>query len=97
LFQLAAGGLFDSLIAGPLSLVTAPINALLGNAQGQAGSIQDQFQDMFQSFNDNLTLELNDGLSDFEHNYDSLNGSEGDACRFNQTRQYYALGNATGE
>jgi hypothetical protein len=98
LFQLAAGGIFDSFIAGPLSLIAAPVNTLLGIAQGQAGSIQNQFQSVFQSFSDNLTSQIDSALSDFEQYYDSLNdSSKADACRFNQTRQFYALGNTTRE
>jgi hypothetical protein len=97
LFQLAAGGIIESFVAGPLALVTAPINALLGTVQGTAGSMQQQVQGLFDGFSQNLSSQMDSGLGDFQQNFDSLNNSQADACRDNQTQQYYAIGNSTSE
>jgi hypothetical protein len=97
LFQLAAGGIIDSLITGPLALVTAPIQALLGSVQALAGSIQDQFQSLSQGFTQNLTSQLNFGLGNFQQDFESLNNSQADACKSNQTQHYYSIGNTTRE
>jgi hypothetical protein len=82
LFQLAAGGFIDNFFS--------TINGLLGGAQNQADSTQQQFQDFFQSFSDSLSSQIDSGLSQF-------NSSQNDTCRNNQTQQLYALGNQTRE
>jgi hypothetical protein len=92
LFQLTSGQLFN-LLAGPLSVLTAPLNALLGGAQGQAYSAQNMFQGLFQGFSDNISSQIDFGLGQF----DFLNGNGTDACKYNLTQQYYAIGNETRE
>ena len=94
LFQLAAGGIIDDFVAGPLALATAPVSAFLNTVQGQAALVQQQFQDFFQSATQNLTSQLDFGLWQFEQNISALNGSsQADACNYNHTQQYYSIGN----
>jgi hypothetical protein len=91
LFQLAAGGFVDDIVAAPLSTA----NAYFGTVQGLANSIQQQFQNLFQSVTQNFTSQINSGLSAFQQNISSLNSFQTDACTYNQTQQYYSAGNAT--
>lgn len=104
LFQLAAGGIFDSFISFPSSFLpsipqlTAPVSTLLSTAQAQATSIGQQFQNLFQSFAGNLSSQINLGLNQFQQNFSYLDGnSQANACIFNQTQQYYSIGNTTRE
>jgi hypothetical protein len=94
LFQLAAGGFLDDLISGPLAAFTAPVSALANTVAGQAASVQQMFQDFSQAFSQNLTSQLDFGMSQFDQNFSDLFGnSEADACRSNLTQQHYSIGN----
>ena len=92
MFQLTSGQLLNFLSA-PLAMITGPLNALLGDAQGQAGSAQNMFQGLFGDFSDNISSQIDFGLGQF----DFLNGNGTNACYYNLTQQYYAIGNQTRE
>jgi len=85
LFQLAAGDVISDMISAPFSALSGFFNG----AMGQASSITQSFQGLFQSFAGNISSEIGWGLSQF-------NSSQNDSCRNNQTQQLYALGNQTG-
>ena len=62
------------------------MDALFNSAQGQAVSVQQQFQDLWQSVKQNLTSQIDFQLSQF-------NSSQNNACTNNLTQQYYSIGN----
>jgi hypothetical protein len=78
-------------------MFSAPLSALsgfMGGAQGDANSAQLQFNDYYQSFSDDLASQIGSGLAQF----DFLNGNnQTDACRYNLTQQFYAIGNRSRE
>jgi hypothetical protein len=82
LFQLAAGGFIDTLVAGPLSMM----DGLFNTAQGFAASVQQQFQGLSDLVNANLTSQIDFQLSQF-------NSSQNNACTNNLTEEFYAIGN----
>ena len=62
------------------------MDALFNIAQGQTASVQQQFQDLWQSVKQNLTSQIDFQLSQF-------NSSQNDARTNNLTQQYYSIGN----
>jgi hypothetical protein len=89
LFQLAAGGFIDGIVAAPLSLA----NAFFNTVQGVASSVQQQFQNIFQSVNQNISSQIDFGLGQFQQDFGYLNNSQANACMYNQTQEFYAIGN----
>jgi hypothetical protein len=69
LFQLAAGGFIDSLVAGPFSMM----DGLFNNAQGLGASVQQQLQGLSDLVKDNLTSQIDFQLSQFD-------SSQNNAC-----------------
>jgi hypothetical protein len=81
LFQLAAGGFFDDIMI--------PITDMFGGAKSDESSVQQQFDDVFQSVNENFSSQIDSWLDRIDF------GSSNDACANNLTQQYYSIGNAT--
>lgn len=96
LFQLANGDWISDIISTPLLAIAAPVRALLSTVQAQAAAVGSQFQNFFQAAGQNISSQIDFGISDFDRYFGDIDGnSEADACRSDYTQRYYAIGNET--